>query len=105
MASKSTIDRLSRSIEKLADQVELRHGTFEPAECWVLNGDEAHQVGRRDGVLTAAELEARPIPRTQTGVWTGSARHRVAGAEGRGPLTDANGSFSGHRGMPTYWCF
>jgi hypothetical protein len=68
MASKSTIDRLSRSIEKLTGEVELRHGQFEECECWILNGDEARQYGKPDVRITAAELEARPIPRTATGI-------------------------------------
>jgi hypothetical protein len=68
MASKQTIDRLSRSIEKLAHKVELRHGKFEPVEQWVLDGDRAYQPGKPDVVLTAAELEARPIPRTAIGI-------------------------------------
>jgi hypothetical protein len=68
MAAKQTIDRLARSIEKLAGQVELRHGTFEPCEAWILDGDRAWQIGKPDVVITAAELEARPMPRTRTGI-------------------------------------
>jgi len=68
MASKSTIDRLSKSIDKLATKVEERHGTFEPCEQWVLDGEWAYQPHKPGVRITAAELEARPIPRTRTGI-------------------------------------
>jgi hypothetical protein len=55
-------------IDKLAGEVELRHCKFEPAECWVLDGDEAYQVGQPDVVTTAVELKARSIPKTRTGI-------------------------------------
>jgi hypothetical protein len=68
MVTRVQIGKLAAAVERVAAKVEERHGTFEPCEKWVLDGDEAYQPDKPDVVLTAAELEARPIPYTRTGI-------------------------------------
>src|SRR5262245_61877685 len=81
MTSEGTnIHSLCASIEKLAGQVDLRHGKFEPCEYRVLDGDRACQRGEADVLIRTAELEA--LPRSHPHRHRPH-RHRLADAAGR----------------------
>jgi len=58
MATRQQIDRLSQRIEGLAARFVTPPS---PPELWIVDGDRAYQPSAPDQVITAAELEARPI--------------------------------------------